>query len=72
MLRQADARKAPRALLARVLPLQLTAAKDGDLQSPAAKIAETLELLRNRLGPAQLQYFDRERQEQEQSTTAPN
>ena len=41
-------------LLARILPLQLQASREGGLQSPASKIAETLELLRNRLGPAQL------------------
>ena len=45
------------ALLARILPLQLQASREGGSQSPALKIAETLELLRNRLGPAQLQYL---------------
>jgi len=59
------------ALLARILPLQLQAAKDGGLQSPASKIAETLELLRSRLGPPQIEYsreFERERRE----PSAPN
>jgi len=61
-------------LLARILPLQLSAGRDG-VSSPASKIAETLELLRNRLGPAQLQYLgeaERGRREQEQSATPPN
>src|SRR5277367_3454288 len=60
------------ALLARILPLQLTAARDGD-SSPSAKIAETLELLRSRLGPPQIEYsrgieIERERSE----PSAPN
>jgi hypothetical protein len=59
-------------LLARILPLQLSAAaaREG-ASSPASRIAETLDLLRNRLGPAQLQYFaEVERgREQEQLAT---
>ena len=62
-------------LLARILPLHVSASREGGLQSPASKISETLELLRNRLGPAQLQYLgeaERGRREQEQSATPPN
>ena len=60
------------ALLARILPLQLQAAKDGGLQSPASKFAETLELLRNRLGPAQLPYLGNEHGRREELATPPN
>jgi hypothetical protein len=49
------------ALLARILPLQLTAQRDG-AESPSSKIAEALELLRNRLGAPQIQYLGERRQ----------
>src|SRR5271170_5236835 len=60
------------ALLARILPLQLTAPRDGDA-SPSAKIAETLEMIRSRLSPPQIEYsrgmeIERERVE----PSAPN
>jgi hypothetical protein len=61
------ARKNPQVfcmLLARILPLQLQASKEGGLQSPASKIAETLELLRTRVGPAQLQYLGEKQREE--------
>ena len=41
-------------------------------QSPASKIAETLELLRNRLVPAQLPYLGNEHGRREELATPPN
>src|SRR5271154_6858999 len=57
------------ALLARILPLQLTAG--GGDSSPSAKIAETLELLRSRLSPPQIEY-SREIERERVEPSAPN
>jgi hypothetical protein len=59
------------ALLARILPLQLQASREGGSQSPALKIAETLELLRARLGPPQLPYIEAARGREKQDISSP-